>query len=89
MMFMGDKEGLKAAEIVGKEIYESFVRFIETGAPNGRLREHCGEIPEYSMAWQPLSDENDCQMAWDKVCRVVEIPENDVLEGFPEGVYRL
>ena len=89
MMFMGDKEGLEAAEIVGKEIYESFATFIETGAPNGRSLKNCGEIPEHIMAWQPLSDKSGSQMAWDKVSRVVDIPENDVLEGFPEGVYRL
>ena len=89
MIFMGNKDGLETAEAVGKVIYESFARFIEYGAPNGKLKDSCKEIPEWLMEWQPLSDEKACQMSWDKNSRVVEIPEDDVLEGFPEGVYRL
>lgn len=88
-MLLGGEENVAAAAATGQKIYDAFVWFIEHGRLYDGKPEHCMDMPEYLKAWLPLSEENHSQMAWNVESGVVEIPENDVLEGFPEGVYKL
>lgn len=88
-MFFDGEESLETARKTGSNIYDAFAWFIEHGTLYDGTPEHCLNMPEYLKAWLPLSEDHHCQMAWDAESRVVEISENDVLEGFPEGVYRL
>ena len=88
-MFFDGEESLEAARKTGRSIYDAFAWFIEHGTLYDGVPEHCTDMPEYLKEWMPLSEGNHCQMAWNVESGVVEVPENDVLEGFPEGVYRL
>ena len=78
-MFFKTPEDQERAFQVGQMIYESFVSFVENGHPQ---HENIPDWPEYQ-------GECPVQMYWDHICRVGEIPENDVLNEFPETVYIL
>ena len=68
-----------AAPRLGHAIYESYVRFFLSGDPNG------DGIP----AWPKLSEGDTRRMIWDVEPRVESVPENDVLDHFPEYVFKL
>lgn len=73
-VFFPSKEQRQQAKDLGDEIWQSFLNFVETGSPK---------------SWGPLSDQGKQVMYWGKESEVRDIPENDVLLGFPEEVYRL
>ena len=68
------EERRKTAEI----IYESYVRFFETGDPNWE------GIPE----WKPLGDERE-KMVWDGRIHTESLTEEETLNRFPDEVFRL
>lgn len=68
------EERRKTAEI----IYESYVRFFETGDPNWE------GIPE----WKPLGDERE-KMVWDGRIHTEPLTEEETLNRFPDEVFRL
>lgn len=87
-MFFGDEDSKRIANALGQQIHEAFCYFIECGALDLE-NEQSPDMPEFLKGWKPLSEAGDRQMVWDKESKIVEIPEGDVLEGFPEGVYQL
>lgn len=68
-----------AAPRLGRAIYESYARFFLSGDPNGE------GIP----AWPKLSEGDARRMIWDVEPRVEAVPEDDVLDHFPEYVFKL
>ena len=68
-----------AAPRLGRMIYESYVRFFQSGDPNG------GEL----LVWPKLSEGDTRRMIWDVEPRVEPVPEDDVLDHFPESVFKL
>lgn len=88
-MFFRDEESLNTARALGQKIHETFAYFIENGTLCTENGQTGPSVPEFIQGWLPLTEENYCQMVWDKESKVVKIPKGDVLEGFPEGVYRL
>lgn len=69
---------LEERKRVAEIIYESYVRFFETGDPNGE------GIPE----WKPLGAVRE-KMVWDSKIHTEPLTEDETLDRFPEEVFRL
>ena len=62
----------------------AFIGFIEKQDPNAYLNPD-GEMP----CWPCLDPKDPYQMIWDVQNQAKKIPTGDVLDRFPEDVYRI
>ena len=67
------------AETLAEQIYESYARFFEFGDPNGK------KIPQ----WPQVDPAHPRRMVWDTPVRVEMVRLDDVLNSFPNFVYKL
>ncbi len=77
------------AREVGDCIFQSFVQFIRHGRMAVRDGGSNAHLPDFLRNWLPLTSEAPRAMYWDTSSAVRDIPEGDVLDGFPEEVYIL
>lgn len=82
--FFKDEAHMEIARTVGKKIYGAFIGFIEKQDPNAYLNPD-GEMP----CWPCLDPKDPYQMIWDVQNQAKKIPTGDVLDRFPEDVYRI
>ncbi len=73
-MFFKTEESKIAGRKTGEKVFDSFLNFVENGNPG---------------MWEPLDVNAPKQMCWDVESEVRAIPEDDVLDHFPEAVYVL
>lgn len=78
MQMIGDVSR-EDAEILAEQIYESYAHFFEFGDPNW----------EGVPLWPLVDFQTPQRMVWDKPLRVEKVPSNDVLNSFPNYVYKL
>lgn len=84
--FFNGREHMEKSKVLGRQIYESFVRFITTGRPDG------GKAADGSASgtsWPCLTPEAPVQMVWDEESRICPVNKDEVLEGIGDTVYQL
>lgn len=67
------------ADALSQKIYESYARFFEFGDPNWEGIPH----------WPQVDPVHPMRMVWDMPIRVEEVKPGDVLDRFPNAVYKL